>query len=672
MTMDNRHPHRHRRGRASSRGQVMPIFALVVVVLFAATGLAVDAGMAYLTYNGAERAAAAAALAGVPYMPTGLTAASTTTCAGSAAQAACAATARDGYVNGSTLNGHPVAVTVSRFPSGCGAASNPCADNKIQVQVTAYVQPTFLHVLGFTDHPVTATDTALYLPPISLGQPGAQLGSTLSQLGTSGSYYFLRSEGYGNPRSEGDAYDPYNKNASITCLQSITTNPAGLGDSNDVHALNNTPGTTTDVASMPSGYNQLPTRGGYDFSIATGSAAGYAQVYNPAFAPDGGFNPSGGVYNMHEQDGSFSGNTYTDQYSAMEYTLFSVGDRFNHGLDTPVSQVVVDPLNVTITSGAVSSFTDVRNGQVLSPSDPNPQVVSVFNYVNANVFHGWVDVGNPPSASTSWTTAGTTYNIFTVKAPLAQPLAAKSLYRLRVDMLDYKGLRPGDDPTASQCSRAHKGYAVQLASAGGALCSDPLCQVSALDELAVYTPVVAPGAGGFSVPLFNLPADYAGQTVNFYIFDPGDVSGTNTISIVNPDDASCGGAGQGGCTFAAPTATAPIYDLGVSRDTPPTTANLLTNTSSGDDSCSSPLVQATNSNLAAVTTATVTGCGRSGPFFNGRWLLFQLQIPSNYAGGYSTASSSTYWQLHYSLVGGTASDTFTIAVNYANSPVHLL
>ena len=64
---------------------------------------------------------------------------------------------------------------------------------------------------------------------------------------------------------------------------------------------------------------------------------------------------------------------------------------------------------------------------------------------------------------------------------------------------------------------------------------------------------------------------------------------------------------------------------------------------------------------------------RSSTFFNGRWLLFQLQIPSNYAGGYSTAASSdTYWQLHYSLTSGTASDTFTIAVNYANSPVHLL
>src|ERR1017187_8257152 len=528
--MSNRHQRAHRPRRASTRGQVMPIFALVVVVLFAATGLAVDAGMAYLTYNGAERAAAAAALAGVPYMPSGGPAGSTpdTTCSGSAALAACAAAARDGLANGSNVNGHAVAVSVSRYPSGCGSVSSPCADNKLSVQVTAYVQPTFLHVLGFTDHPVTATDTAFYLPPISLGQPGAQLGSTESQLGTAGSFYFLRSEGYGNPRSEGDAFDPYNKNSTISCQQSVSETTAAMGDSADAHALSSSVG-TDGPNPLGGGFNSLPTRGGYNFSIATSTANSYVQVYNPAFAPDGGFNPiAGNSYNMHEQDTSFSGNTYTDQYSAMEYTLFKVGDRFNHSLDTPVSQVVVDPLNVTITAGAVSSFVDVANGQTLTPGSPNASVAAAFNYINNNIYdHGWVDVGTPPSASTSWTVGVQAYNIFTVKKSLGGPLATSSQYRLRVDMLDYQGLRPGDDPGASLCSRAHKGYAVRGAAGSGTECTDPACQVSALDELAVYTPIITSGTNGFSIPLFKLPADYAGQTVNFYIFDPGDLSGQN-------------------------------------------------------------------------------------------------------------------------------------------------
>ena len=644
----------------------MPIFALVVIVLFAATGLAVDAGMAYLTYNGAEKAAAAAALAGVPYMPSGLPSGTytSTTCSGTAGAAACAAAARDGLANGSTVNGHPVTVTVARYPSGCGSISNPCADNKLSVQVTAYVQPTFLHVLGFTDHPVTATDTAFFLPPISLGQPGAQLGSSVDQLGTANNYYFLRSEGYGNPRTEGDAYDPYNQSTTITCQQSVTTNPAASGNSDDVHALSANLGTdVTDATLVADGYQKVPERGGYDYSLTvpTGVTA-MARVYNPAFAPDGGVNASNG-YNLHEQDSSFSGNTYTDQYSAMEYTLYRVTDSFNHASDTPISQVVVDPLNITASGTTITQIVDVRYPtQILSASSN----ATAFNNLVSLVYHQWVNIGSVPDASTSWTSGGTTYHVFHTVGAQAATLAAGS-YRMRVDMLDYQGLRPVDDSGASQCSRAHKGYAIQLATAGPVLCAN--CQVSALDELAVYTPIITSGTSGFSVPLFQLPADYAGQTVDFYIYDPGDVSGQNAISILNPDDASCGGAGQGGCLFTSSTGV-PVYDLGISRDTPLASTGGTVDTA---NSCASPQIQP-NVNQALVNTYPIAGScsGRSTTFFNGRWLLFQLQVPSNYAGGYSSASTNTYWQLHYSLTSGTASDTFTIAVNYANSPVHLL
>ncbi len=117
------------------------------------------------------------------------------------------------------------------------------------------------------------------------------------------------------------------------------------------------------------------------------------------------------------------------------------------------------------------------------------------------------------------------------------------------------------------------------------------------------------------------------------------------------------------------TSGVPIYDLGVSRNTP---LSSLTGTVNTADSCASSPLQP-NTNQALVNTYPITNsCGRSTTFFNGRWLLFQLQIPSNYAGGYSASSSNTFWQIHYSLSTGTASDTFTIAVNYANSPVHLL
>jgi Flp pilus assembly protein TadG len=666
--MSRRHPGALRTARRSTSGQVVPIFALVVVVLFAATGLAVDAGLAYLTYNGTERAAAAAALAGVPYMPSGLPTGTftSTTCAGTAGAAACAATARDGFANLSTVHGHPVAVTVARYPSGCGTSSNPCADNKLSVQVTAYVQPTFLHILGFGDHPVTATDTAFFLPPIALGQGGAQLGSGVDQLGAANQPYFLRSEGYGNPRSEGDAYDPYNTNQSFSCT-SGSQQTAGQGTSDDVHALSANLQTDVPDGTLSGALlNKLPEGGGYNFTITVPStvATAAAEVYNPAFSPDGNSNSIISGYNMHESDGSFAGNT--DEYSAMEYTLFQVNDSFDHSGDTPLSQVVVDPFNVTISGSplAPTSFLDVTTGQTITAATHLAQ----FNYLVANVYHKWFDVGNPPGPPSSYKIGGVPF-IHVIK-PLSSGSLATGSYRLRADMLDYKGLRPADDAGATPCSRAHRGYAMQLATPGGTTkCADPGCQVSALDELAVYTPISTAGSAGFSIPLFNLPADYAGQTINFFIFDVGDVTGTNSISILNPDSASCGASYNttypNACLFTTSTGV-PVYDLGFSRDAS-LTGNLLAPNGTAD-ACASPAVQP-NGTQATVNTYPISGgcAGRSSTFFNGRWLLFQLQIPSNYAG-----AGGNYWQMHYSQSGGTATDTFTLVVNYANSPVHLL
>ena len=58
------------RGRAQS-GQAIVIIAFMLVVLIGMIGLAVDAGVGYYYNNLAERAAGAAALSGVVFMPGG-------------------------------------------------------------------------------------------------------------------------------------------------------------------------------------------------------------------------------------------------------------------------------------------------------------------------------------------------------------------------------------------------------------------------------------------------------------------------------------------------------------------------------------------------------------------------------------------------------------------------
>ena len=89
----NRHPTRSK--RRTQRGQVMVLFGLFAILLFVIAGLAVDAGMSYLNSDRAERAAAAAALAGVAYLPGDYP---------SAQNAALVESGRNGFVNAGSSN----------------------------------------------------------------------------------------------------------------------------------------------------------------------------------------------------------------------------------------------------------------------------------------------------------------------------------------------------------------------------------------------------------------------------------------------------------------------------------------------------------------------------------------------------------------------------------------
>ena len=104
-------PAPNRPSRRSAKGQAMAIFALVSVLLFVVAGLAVDAGSSYLTSNKLERAAAAAALAGVAYLPGDYP---------DASNAALVEAARDGFPTAGT-NG--VSCALNTFP--CVLVSSP-------------------------------------------------------------------------------------------------------------------------------------------------------------------------------------------------------------------------------------------------------------------------------------------------------------------------------------------------------------------------------------------------------------------------------------------------------------------------------------------------------------------------------------------------------------------
>src|ERR1700682_5595511 len=236
----------------SQSGQAIVLIALMIIVLFGAIGLAVDGGIGYYYNNQAERAAAAAALSGVIFMPGQFTHAQSVPVGSrnSAWDRAQDEARRNGFDWNDAANG--VSVT---------AAVVPGFDNKLSVTVSRNAPVFFMQLFGITTYRVSRTAIATYLPPLSLGQPGTQVGSTTAQLGTGGNnYFFMRTEGYSTPRSQGDAFTP---------------DPAGSGD---VHAISRAQG------SDPIGAT-LPDRGGYNYLINLPNG-GFINVYNAMFAPD--------------------------------------------------------------------------------------------------------------------------------------------------------------------------------------------------------------------------------------------------------------------------------------------------------------------------------------------------------------------------------------------------
>jgi hypothetical protein len=648
----------------------MAIFALVSVLLFVVAGLAVDAGSSYLTSNKLERAAAAAALAGVAYLPGDYP---------DASNAALVEAARDGFPNAGT-NG--VSCALNTFP--CVLVSSPTT-NELKVTISTSVSTIFLRLVGFGAHTVVRSETAQYLPPISLGQPGAGQGSAMSSgclglttycsnpasgLGSSGNYYFERQEGWGNPRSEGDPFDPSPAQSANTCGPSASDG-CGASAAPDYHPISAEAGTATPDAT-------LNYQGGSNYLITIPpSQTTDVQIFNPAFAPDtcGGTEP---FYCYHENDTSFSGQTapYT-AYSAMEYTLFKVTTISSRLTDQKISQEIFYPYNASCVSvtTATAACPTPQSYSYFPHAQATPTAVTVAAASGPSTYHQWVSaIQYAPTAGSDPALFKDQTNTLGGGIYLTDPSGTvPAFYRLEVDSLTWNGnaVCPGNagpcaNPTTgtSTASEAHKGYAVRLVAAGGATtygtvnatqpCVNAVCgSASAMDDMVVYTPVNGATATQFSIPLFSIdPTAYAGQTINVDLFDVGDVGGGAAyVGLQEPD----------GVTWANANS---MTNLGASLGgaNPPGGGSTV------------PSAWPSGSCNACYQTAGSGG----GAIYNGQWIQIQIQIPPSFTapGGVACTTSGTsncYWNLVYNVnASATAGDTFAVEVGFSGSPDHLL
>lgn len=633
---------RHANRRRPQRGQSLVIFALIAVVLFAVVGLAVDAGFSYFASDNLERGAMAGALAGVPDMP------DFNTAPNDATSTAIAATAKNGWTAGGANN---VAISVAKVPDPNNAGLY--LNNQLQVTVASDVPVFFLKLLGFGTHREARTAVAEYLRPITFGQPGSQLGSTMAALGTSNNFYYMRSEGWGTDRGQGDAYGPNPANAWTGSASTPNV---------DVHALSGTNG--TEPASQP--LAGMPARGGQNYTIYVppGQTA-FVHVYNPVFAPDNGLgspvaNPT---YNYHEDDGDFpesgagcsggngqgtgtcAGPASTQQWPVMSYTVYKSANPFDHSGDQWLSNLRVNSIDA-----ANSTPSGATPGKYTIPSSG---VGTTHTLANLTYYHQWVDVQTTPPA-------GLAKNITVGGAPTFNGSAGDGLsggltgttYRLRVDQLDNTSGDPGTNGLAQgQNSQAHKGYAVEATGCGATPSTS--CSVTALDDITLYTPVKA---GGFTMPLVSIPPEYAGRTFSLYIYDPGDVTCnvngcSNVLSLTQPTNS------------------------GTAQATAQTTDGVYSG-QSGEGSAANPATWTQQVTAGNASIQTQNQSASPPNIYNGLWIRFDISVPADYASGgtpdVDSANPATwFWYLSYTT-SQPAGDTITANLGFTGAPVHLV
>src|SRR5207247_1575577 len=192
-------------------------------------------------------------------------------------------------------------------------------------------------------------------------------------------------------------------------------------------------------------------------------------------------------------------------------------------------------------------------------------------------------------------------------------------YRLRVDTLN----NDGSIPPAAGRSRGYKAYPVRATDASSNPCVD--CTATAWNDIDISTSVTFGSGNSFTMPLFALPPDYAGQTVTIDLFDPGDMAGNGTVSISIVDSS--------GAVVSAPAGSGvSIYNLGTSR-----TGGTPT------------LIGTPNQATFQATTSGTT-------LYNGDWVELRVPVPSTYNPG--SNHSNWFWGMKYVATGtGATEDT---------------
>jgi hypothetical protein len=359
------------RSELKQAGQIVVIFALMLTVLIGLVGIAIDTTYAWREELLVQRAADAASLAGVVYMPGNFNGASP-----SATSTAIAEAGMNGFPNSSNT------ISVKKVDL------NPY---ELDVSITTQIPTFFSRIFGINTFTVTRLSKAVYVLPVPMGSPENYYGSF-------GQYKMCTSS------SSCDTSDttvtltgPSNEPMTARGFWGSELTQGAAFQNGDAYLPKfNVPGTP------PTGTNpQQDTTNYYDYAVymPPGTSAGHVWIFDPGFCATDGRHGTG--------DRWFEGtnavsvwyklyNTNNSPYNLAAQTFLGSSGSFFANMKSADSLAGGSP------SGSV---TECKTGTTSSTSDPR-------------YYHNkWWDLTAYIGTTLSGGTGGTTYRIRTTTDP---------------------------------------------------------------------------------------------------------------------------------------------------------------------------------------------------------------------------------------------------------------
>jgi Flp pilus assembly protein TadG len=563
------------RTRRGQRGQAIIIMAFLSIFMISLLGLVIDTVRLYILTAQAERVAEAAALAGALYMPNYYNTPAPAPDNEDAVKRVCEVAKQNGITNCPAAAGQ------------VGARPSTVTGNQYELQVTVTLQADIFFLAFVSPNLSSATVSrsaiAQFLPPIALGSRASYFGDEADQQdGKPLQSFWARLNGPYSLQENGDAFTPI--------WQEGPTDPINYPDaSSSIYNFSRWGGTAGKTnhqqygqcTGCPSGPITNPDQHqpgftgkqgvlGYNYEIVVPSGAGsiQVQIYNPVFDPTVvtgavGIDDLGSACN--DPNNKVAGTCKTDlkgEYLQLSYSLYSAPLSFDRTTDTLLTTTPFSPPSLDLISGDLSA-----HGCSGAWDPEKQQCVAKPSYVE------------------NW------YTLYTIDTP--------GTYRLAIEATGYYG--------------EHE-YAVKLTNTSGGTPPSGV-RLWAWNDMCVYFTIS--GGTDARFDLGEIPAAYAGKTLNFSLFDPGDGGGTIHLDILDPSGN-------------------PV-----------------------------PLP----SWVRTVTGSNGTVIDATGQYYNGLWLHLPIAIPANY----NPTPGNDWWQIEYQTgTGSTPNDTISISISLSGSPIHLV